>query len=151
MRHFALLLLLCGCGSDGDERRNGNAGAEANRATEQAYVPPPREDVATSQAAAEALRTYYAHIAGRDWAAAFAMRERQPGLSLDRFTDNFERYADYRATVGVPTGPAVQDGTIWVQVPVQLYGRMRDGSPFGSVGTVTMKRRSGERSWRVAG
>jgi hypothetical protein len=147
----ALLLLLAGCGTEQARDPADNiAGAEANAAAAKALPPPTAEQLAISGAAAEALGRYYTHIGRGDYRAAFAMRERRPGLGYERFAASFEPYGDYRATIGTPSYPAEQDGTLWVEVPVQLYGRMRDGSPFGSVGRVTMKRPRGIEAWQVA-
>lgn len=148
MRHTLILLLLAGCGgAEKSEPPAANLQNEASGAP--APAPPTDEQLAHSRGAAAALSLYYSHIAGRDYRAAWALRERRPGLAFEAFAASFANYRDYRATVGVPSLPAEQDGTIWVDVPVQLYGRMRDGTPFGSVGRVTMKRAPGD-GWRVA-
>jgi hypothetical protein len=148
MRGAVLILLLAGCGAQEQER-----GGRAANAQENAAAAPPAavsaEDMALSAAAAEALRLYYDRIGRGDWRGAFAMREPAPGLTLERFAASFERYEDYRATVGTPSLPARQDGELWVQVPVQLYGRMVGGRPFGSVGAVMLKRARGGEAWRI--
>ncbi|HEX8366228.1 MAG TPA: hypothetical protein VF603_13185 [Allosphingosinicella sp.] len=107
------------------------------------------EDEAASRDAAAAVAQYYEAIARRDYPAAWRLREPNPGDTLERFAAGFAAYADYRATVGMPTLPARQDGAVWVAVPVQLYGRRRDGAPFGSVGRVTLKRAAGQDRWRI--
>ena len=150
MRRFALFLLLAGCGRGGDEAQNSGGDNRFEAPPASVQPPPSAEELAASRAAADALSLYYDRIGRRDYRAAWALRERRPGLSFAAFAASFERYRDYRATVGVPSLPAEQDGTLWVDVPVQLYGRMRDGSPFGSVGRVTMKRPPGEQAWQVA-
>ena len=145
MRFLVLLVLLAGCG--GEETRTKN---EVRNAVEAPAAPPPSaHDIALSRAAADALRLYYDRLARREWRDAFAMRAPAPGLTLERFTANYELYEDYRATVGVPSPPARQDGAVWVQVPVQLYGRMHDGSPFGSVGVIMLRRDAGSQRWRI--
>jgi hypothetical protein len=145
MRAFALLLLLAGCRGEPQDRA---ANVVENGVRAQGTAPP-AADVEVSRAAASALRLYYDHIGRREWRAAFSMRQPEPGLTLERFVANCERYEDYRATVGVPSLPARQDGGIWVQVPVQLYGRMRGGRPFGSVGAVMLRRAAGDDRWRI--
>ena len=146
MRVLALLALLAGCGGEAENR---TANVQENVAEPPAGPPPSAEDIALARSASEALRLYYDRLERRDWSGAFAMREPAPGLTLERFVANYERYAEYRATVAMPSLPARQDGAIWVQVPVQLYGRMRDGSPFGSVGTIMLRRSAGKESWKI--
>ena len=147
MRAFALVLLVAGCAEEAGNNAQNSAEAPPGAASPE----PSAEDLALSRSAADALRLYYDHIARRDWPAAFAMRESQPGLTLERFVAGYERYRDYRATVGVPSLPARQDGVVWVDAPVQLYGRMADGSPFGSVGRVLLKRPPGSDRWTIVG
>jgi hypothetical protein len=149
MRALAFLLLLAGCGADNEGREVAAANVQEKAAAPAA--PPSAEDVALSVAAADSLRLYYRRIFERDWAGAFAIREPASGLTLGRFAANFERYQEYRATVGMPSLPARQDGAVWVQIPVQLYGRMSDGSPFGSAGAIVLKRAAGSEEWRIVG
>ena len=148
MRRLALLLLLAGCSGGGEQERNRTDNKQAGNASAPAVTPPTEEEQAASQAAAAALRDYYQSLARRDYRAAWALRDRRPGLDFERFAASFEGYEEYRATVGLPSMPVEQEGTLWVSVPVQLYGRMRGGAPFGSAGRVTMKRAPGE-AWKI--
>lgn len=150
MRRLALLLSLSACGPD--------PAGPPDRTTPQAKAgaaptvsAPSAEDEQASQAAAATVSLYYEAIGRRDYPAAWRLREPGPGGTLHRFAAGFEPYADYRATIGTPTLPARQDGALWVAVPVQLYGRRRDGAPFGSVGRVTLKREAGSDRWRIVG
>ena len=148
MRRLAFLLLLAGCDSPAP-----TPPAAPKKAPPRAEPgpPPAPEALADALAAAAALRLYYEHLGRRDYRAAWRLRERQRGLDFDRFAASFADYADYRATVGLPSLPAEAHGFVWVDAPVQLYGRRVDGRPFGSVGRVMMKRRVGTRAWRIAG
>jgi hypothetical protein len=149
-RGAALLLVLAGCGPPADGEK-GAANEREEVPNEVAATPARPGELEASRAASETVRLYYQHIGRSDYSAAFALRAPQPGLTLERFAASFERFADYRATVGIGTLPAEQDGALWVAVPVQLYGRMRDGSPFGSAGRVTLKRERGAQVWRIHG
>lgn len=115
---------------------------------------PTAAELADAQRAAAALRLYYARIGRRDYAGALALRELPPGAAAGRFAErfaaSFRAYDEYRATVHVPSLPVEADGHVWLEVPVQLYGRMRDGRPFGSVGQVTMRRPARGGDWRLA-
>jgi hypothetical protein len=146
MRRFLLpILLLSACDSSEGPNVSPSGNATANRA---AAVEPTRTQIEDAQAAARTLRLYYEHLGRRDYRAAWRMREERPDFAA--FERNFAAYEDYRATVGVPTIPVEDRGFVWVEVPVQLYGRFRGGAPFGSVGQVTLKRRAGSGDWRIA-
>jgi hypothetical protein len=157
MKRLAFLLLLAGCDSaEAPPPRAKGRGVQA------APVPAPaRPDpamVAEAQAAAEALRHYYALIDSGRYREAWRMRGVEPGqprIDYQAFVANYRRYADYGATV-VPPAPAVEaDGRLWVNLQVQLYGRMVDGSPVANVGSITMRRSLAgpreEQEWKIAG
>lgn len=150
MRALALLLLLAGCGGGGAEEK-ASRGKNESAAPE---VPPPHQpspaEIADMDAAAATLRHYYGRIAAGDYRAAWALREQRPGLAFETFARSFEDYADYHADVGTPSYPAESEGWVWIDAPVQTWGRRRDGERFGSVGRVLLKRRSGTRQWKIA-
>lgn len=143
-----LLLLLASCGASDDEA------APSPGASPSADAAPPRVPTAAEKAdmdeAAATLRAYYDAIARRDYRAAWALREQRPGLEIDRFAESFAIYADYRADVGLPSFPAEADGTVWIDAPVQIYGRRTNGETFGSVGRVMLKRPARGAGWRIA-
>jgi hypothetical protein len=145
MNRLALLLLAAGC----DSRE-----PAADTPTPAAPQPQGRAataaEAADAEAAAAVLRLYYERIGRGDYRGAWTLRERRPGLAFERFAESFAPYADYRATVHLPSIPVEAEGFVWLEVPVQLYGRRRDGSPFGSVGRVTMRRPASGGDWRLA-
>ncbi len=140
-------LAVAACGPDPAEPQAAPANAAAGRAAAPSPTPAQIEE---GRAAAETLRLYYEHVAAGDHRAAWALRERRPGLGFEAFAASFSAYEDYRATVGVPSLPVATDGFLWIEVPVQLYGRLRGGASFGSVGRVTMKRPAPEPDgWQI--
>ncbi|HEY0014074.1 MAG TPA: hypothetical protein VGB79_14625 [Allosphingosinicella sp.] len=149
MRVLPLLILLAGCGSADEAEAPGNAGNAAAAPAAPERVPTEAE-IADMAAAASALRAYYAAIGRGDYRAAWALREQRPGLGYARFAASFDVYADYHADVGTPSYPSEADGWVWIDAPVQTWGRRKDGEPFGSVGRVLMKRRSGTADWKIA-
>ena len=95
------------------------------------------------------MQTYYALIEEGNYPKAYQLREPAKGApSADAFARSFERYAEYHATVGAPSEPVESGGWLYVEVPVQTYGRMKDGSPLASGGTVTLRRRPAG-DWRI--
>ena len=107
----------------------------------------------SAQSAANVLQTYYALIEAGKYAEAFRLREPSESLTLDRFAASFERFSEYHANIGAPSEPQGAAGSLYVEVPVQLYGRLKDGRPFSNAGTVTLRRSNnvpgGSREWRI--
>jgi hypothetical protein len=103
----------------------------------------------TGQGAAEVVRTYYAFIEAGDYDQARRLRDKRPDLAA--FAASFERYLDYHATIGMPSEIAEGGDWLYVEVPVQTYGRLKTGDTFGSVGTVSLRRSKAEpgAAWRI--
>lgn len=106
--------------------------------------------------AADVVRHYYALIESGNYEKAWLLRWESKGPGRDRFVAGFGPYAEYHATVGTPTDIQGAAGSLYVDVPVQLYGRRKDGRPFGSAGTITLRRvndvpgsTEAERRWRI--
>lgn len=111
---------------------------------------PPDDE--SARGAAEVLRTYYALIeAGRYPQASRLRWERRSGEEdVQALAASFAKYGEYHATVGTP-GPISGDGgSHYVDVPVQLYGRLKSGAPFSTAGTITLRRAAGSpEGWRI--
>lgn len=135
-----LLLLACDKPAPHAER------SEPGRRTEPA--PPPRSEA--GDGAAAALGRYYALIESGRYDDAYAMRSRE-SVDRERFAANFRAYESYHAQPGAPSQPATQGDFEFVEVPVMITGRFVGGKPFGSAGSVTLRRaRSGrDRAWRI--
>ncbi len=107
---------------------------------------------AAGEGAAGAVKAYYALIGARNFGDAYRLREPANGAASEaEFAANYERYAEHRATVGSPSGVVEAGDWLYVEVPVQMYGRMKSGAPFGSAGTLTLRRRKAEPNapWRI--
>ncbi len=100
----------------------------------------------------EVVKAYYSLIGDRKFSDAYDLREPAEGAASEgEFAANFEQYAEHRATVGSASRIAEAGGWLYVEVPVQMYGRMKSGAPFGSAGTLTLRRRKAEPNapWRI--
>lgn len=111
--------------------------------------------VASTDAAA-LLSRYYAALGAGRYEEAWRLRApRAEGRSatLEEFAASYARYAEYHASIGAPSQPVAARGLLYVEVPVHSYGRMRNGQPFSSAGTVTLRRAAdgtaAEQEWRI--
>jgi hypothetical protein len=167
LRALLPLLLLAGCGQD-DAPPPAEIDKKAE-APQQATVPAPGEpgglpDDGTplseapatpggAQEAATVLETYYGLIEAGKYREAWKLRSTERGGNEAAFVESFGKYASYRANVGAPSKVAGQDGWLYVEVPVQIYGQTKSGEGFSSAGSVTLRRRdkgsAAERQWRV--
>ncbi|HWH17471.1 MAG TPA: hypothetical protein VNT77_03910 [Allosphingosinicella sp.] len=107
----------------------------------------------SAQDAAKVLQTYYALIEAGRYEEALELRwERRTGKEdAEAFAAGFGRYSEYHATVGAPGPVSGADGLLYVDVPVQVYGRLKSGAPFSTAGTITLRRtnRSPNAGWRI--
>jgi hypothetical protein len=182
--HPALLLALLagGCSDQSDQRSEtqnresvapaavspGPAPAATNEtlpttnATEpgpvEASLAEPKTSPTSAQGAATVVETYYALIEAGKYREALALRENADSMTAAKFAAGFAKYGEYHATVGAPSEIQGAAGSLYVEVPVQLYGRMKDGKPFGSAGTITLRRANdvpgataAQRRWRIYG
>jgi hypothetical protein len=111
----------------------------------------------SAQGAANVLQTYYALVEQGKYREAYALRSLSAkGPSAAEFAASFDKYAEYHAQIGAPSDIQGAAGSLYVEVPVQIYGRMKDGKPFSSAGTVTLRRSNDipgateeQRRWRI--
>jgi hypothetical protein len=69
---------------------------------------------------------------------------------------DLSKYSEVHANIGAPGDSEGAAGSIYVDVPVQLYGRTKDGKEFNSLGTMTLRRvndvpgsTAEEREWHI--
>jgi ketosteroid isomerase-like protein len=154
-RALALLLLTAGCG----EAEQGQPKQAAPRPAPAMVRPqarlPPEPEVAEPVSlkeggAADVLKLYYEHISARRYEAARVLRDPEGRqASAAEFAANFERYSEHHATVGTPSLVAEAGEWLYVEVPVQRYGKFRDGKTSANAGTVTLRRRKSGGEWRI--
>lgn len=95
------------------------------------------------QGAAQRLQNYAALLEEGKYGDAFALwgdSGKSSGMSKQAFIDSFAKYSEVHALVGGPQHPEGAAGSIYVTVPMQLYGRLKSGGTFNMVGPVTMRR-----------
>ncbi|MBV8688270.1 MAG: hypothetical protein JOZ90_16065 [Alphaproteobacteria bacterium] len=96
-----------------------------------------------AEGAAAVVRAYFGLIeAGRPAAARRLWSGGGDGSGKTEadFAADLARYAAYRAEVGAPGAMEGAAGSSYVEVPVRLHGRLKDGSPFSRDAVATLRR-----------
>ena len=114
----------------------------------------------SAQGAANVVQTFFAHVeAGHHQQAWRLWSEggKASGMSAPEFAASFDRYQEYHARVGAPGRIEGAAGSLYVEVPVQIFGRLKDGKSFNAAGTVRLRRTNEvpgssaeQRQWRIA-
>jgi hypothetical protein len=115
----------------------------------------------SAQGAADVVQTYYALIGEGKYAQAWALwgdagkTSGQP--SGEAFARSFDRYAQYNAQVGAPGEPEGGAGSIYVSVPVVIYGRLKNGAEVHEKGVADLRRvndvdgsTAAQRRWHIS-
>lgn len=113
-----------------------------------------------ADAAARILRDYFAAIGARRYRDAWRLwgdGGRASGMSQAAFAQSFAKYADYRAAIGAPGRIDAGAGQRYIQIPVRVTGKLRDGTPVSLAGPVTLHRTGDidgataeQRAWRIS-
>lgn len=100
-------------------------------------------DPKSPQGAAQLVQIYGSLLEQGKYAEAYKMwglGGDVSGMSEKQFTDRFAGYSEVRTMVGAPTEPEGAAGSIYVTVPMQIYGRLKTGGTFNLVGPIILKR-----------
>jgi membrane-bound inhibitor of C-type lysozyme len=113
----------------------------------------------SAQGAANVVQTYFALIEAGKYHQAWALwgdGGKASGMSAGAFAASFAKYSEYHANIGAPGRIDAGAGQRYVTVPVQAYGRLKDGSPFNLRGDVTLHRTADidgataeQKSWHI--
>jgi len=111
----------------------------------------------SAQGAANVVQTYYALLESRKYGEAYRLWEPgAAGMSAPAFAASFDKYAEYHANIGAPGRIDAGAGQRFVTVPVQIYGRLKQGArPFNMRGALTLHRTevdgasAEQRRWRI--
>lgn len=115
----------------------------------------------SAQGAANVVQTYYALLGGRAFDKAWVLwrdggkASGQPTATA--FAASFDRYAQYNAEVGGPGAIEGAAGSLYVTVPVVIYGRLKTGEEVHEKGQATLRRvndvpgsTAEQRRWHIA-
>jgi hypothetical protein len=112
----------------------------------------------SAQGAANVVQTYYALLGEGKYGQAYRLWEPgAAGMTPGAFAASFARYSEYHANIGAPGRIDAGAGQRYVTVPVQVYGRLKEGArPFNMRGSVTLHRAGDidgataeQRRWRI--
>ena len=166
MKRAIILLLLAGCTQQPSEPRHDNlsviAGEEprapnaAAPNAPQAPLNPPAPgqpgglpddrtpvsegpiDPKSAQGAGQVLQSYFALLENGRASEAGALWSNSAGKAT--FDTRLAKYSEIHANIGKPGDLEGAAGSSYVDVPVQLYGRLKDGKPFHALGSMTLRR-----------
>ena len=167
-RAFAFALLLAGACSQETAAPPANVAASVNGAASEAPLNPPAPgmpgglpddrtpiaegpiDPKSAQGAGQVLQRYFAFVeSGNSDEASKLWSEGAQKLDLSR-------YKEVHANIGAPGDPEGAAGSIYVDIPVQLYGRTSEGKEFHARGSMTLRRVNdvagstpGQREWHI--
>lgn len=113
----------------------------------------------SAQGAAQVVQSYYALLESGRRAEAWQLWSKgAPARAADAeaFARQFDRYADYHAQIGGPGEIEGAAGSLFVEVPVVIYGRLKTGEAVHQSGVATLRRvndvpgsTAEQRSWRI--
>jgi hypothetical protein len=105
------------------------------------------------------LNSYAALLEQRRFAEAWRLWSdsgRVSQLSEEVFANRYGQYAELHAEIGAPGPMEGAAGSAYVDIPTRLYGQLKGGKPFNSVGTATLRRANDvpgsteeQRRWRI--
>ena len=94
----------------------------------------------SDQGAANVVQTYYALLETDRYGEARRLRSDRAATSDADFATRFRGYREIHAQIGTPGRIEGAAGSLFVDVPVQVYGRLANGESFSRRGTVTLRR-----------
>jgi hypothetical protein len=117
-------------------------------------------DPQSAQGAGQVVQHYYALLESGRYRQAWQLwgdGGKASGMSADAFAASFDKYKEYHANIGAPGRIDAGAGQRYVEVPVQVYGILKDGNrPFNMLGKVILHRTADipgataeQRSWHI--
>jgi len=113
----------------------------------------------SAQGAANVVQTYYALLERGKYREArklWAGGGKASGMGARAFADKFALYSEYHAQIGAPGPIEGAAGSLFVEVPVVLYGRLKTGGEFHRSGKAVLRRINNvpgstaeQRKWRI--
>jgi hypothetical protein len=106
-------------------------------------IPEGAIDPKSAQGAGQVLQRFGGLLEQRRFAEAYRLwsdEGRASSRSEAEFAAAYEKYAEIHSEVGAPVQAEGAAGSIYVDIPFRLYGKLKSGEPFNQVGAVTLRR-----------
>ena len=182
---LTLLIAFSGCGDRHADPANENSIQEEAAATPPAPALPPTSDPAaikpgepgglpddrtpiaegaidpkSAQGAGQVLQRFGGLLEQGKFGEARALWSdggKSSGLTEAEFVAAYDKYAEIHSEVGTPGQLEGAAGSIYVDIPFRLYGKLKSGRPFNLVGPVSLRRANdvpgstaAQREWHIA-
>ena len=95
-------------------------------------------DPKSGQGAGQVLQSYFALLESGSTSQAGQLWSNSAEKA--KFDARLAKYSEIHANIGKPGEPEGAAGSSYVDVPVQLYGRLQDGKEFHALGSMTLRR-----------
>lgn len=101
----------------------------------------------SAQGAAQLVERYAGLLEAGDFAGAYALWGDggwASGMDAQAFAESWSKYAEVHGQIGAPGRVEGAAGSLYVDVPLQLYGTLKgSGERFNMVGPITLRRVNG--------
>jgi hypothetical protein len=100
-------------------------------------------DPKSAEGAGQVMQRFGGLLEQRKFADAYRLwsdNGRASGLSEAQFVVAYDKYAEIHSEVGKPGDSEGAAGSIYIDVPFRLYGKLKSGAAFNQIGTVTLRR-----------
>jgi hypothetical protein len=100
-------------------------------------------DPKSAEGAGQVMQRFGGLLEQRKFAEAYQLwsdNGRASGMSEAQFVAAYDKYAEIHSEVGKPADSEGAAGSIYIDVPFRLYGKLEGGAAFNQVGTATLRR-----------
>jgi len=97
----------------------------------------------SAQGAANVVQIYYALLGEHRYTDAWKLWTQAgegSGMTAEAFASSFEQYESYNANIGAPGQIEGAAGSLFVTVPVVIFGRRKSGEEVHELGEATLRR-----------
>jgi len=100
-------------------------------------------DPKSAEGAGQVMQLFGGLLEQRKFADAYKLwsdNGRSSGMTETQFVAAYSKYSQIHSEVGKPGDSEGAAGSIYIDVPFRLYGKLKSGGPLNMAGTVTLRR-----------